>query len=139
MLPFQFERHRGPRRQMRCNHEPCVRLNSEKMSPLRSTRQIGTPCDEPHKRYLVYATPVQLVISTGVENTACGDAAGWTALPVWENGRAFRENASQISYCFRQWLAIMKGERCLHPFDSAQGKTFGRHDKRATPCDEPHK
>ena len=33
-----------------------------------------------------------------VENTARGDAAGWTALPVWENGRAFRENASQISY-----------------------------------------
>ena len=33
----------------------------------------------------------------------------------------------------------MKGERCLHPFDSAQGKTFGRHNKWATPCDEPHK
>ena len=38
------------------------------------------------------------VISTEVENMAWGEAAGWTALPVWENGRAFRENASQISY-----------------------------------------
>src|SRR5439155_14856570 len=27
-----------------------------------------------------------LVISTGVENTPCGDAGGWTALPVLETG-----------------------------------------------------
>ena len=27
-----------------------------------------------------------LVMSTEAENTPCGDAGGWTALPVWETG-----------------------------------------------------
>jgi hypothetical protein len=26
------------------------------------------------------------VMSTAAENTLCGDAGGWTALPVWETG-----------------------------------------------------
>jgi len=42
------------------------------------------------------------VISTAGENTACGDAAGWTALPVWETGERLgraRVKSLTISPC----------------------------------------
>jgi len=39
---------------------------------------------------------VTQVISTGVENTTCGDAVGWTALPVGERASVSGERESNL-------------------------------------------